>query len=118
MLVLSTFILPYMAVILEARLHSAGVERLFHSTHYRLEKIMQLEDLRFGVVGWGYWGPKIARNLDTLPHASVAMIADQDIHRLASLKANRPWMKTTSDAEELFRSDVDAVVIVTPVRTH
>lgn len=79
---------------------------------------MQLEDLRFGVVGWGYWGPKIARNLDTLPHASVAMIADLDIHRLASLKTTRPWMKTTSDPEELFRSDVDAVVIVTPVRTH
>ena len=79
---------------------------------------MQLEDLRFGVVGWGYWGPKIARNLDTLPHASVAMVADLDTHRLASIKANRPWMKTTRDPEELFCSDLDAVVIVSPVSTH
>ena len=23
-----------------------------------------MEDLRFGVIGWGYWGPKIARNLE------------------------------------------------------
>ena len=79
---------------------------------------MQLQDLQFGVIGWGYWGPKIARNLDTLPHTSVSMIADLDIHRLASLKANQPWIKTTSQQDEVFSSDVDAIVIVTPVRTH
>ena len=79
---------------------------------------MQLQDLQFGVIGWGYWGPKIARNLDTLPHASVSMIADQDIRRLAALRFNQPWIKTTSEVEDVFRSDVDAVVIVTPVRTH
>jgi len=79
---------------------------------------MQLQDLQFGVIGWGYWGPKIVRNLETLRHASVTMIADQDIQRLALLKANQPLIKTTSQAEDVFRSDVDAVVIVTPVRTH
>ena len=79
---------------------------------------MQLQDLRFGVIGWGYWGPKITRNLDTIPNASVSMIADLDIYRLASLKANQPWIKTTTRAEEVFRSNVDAVVIVTPVQTH
>ncbi len=79
---------------------------------------MQVQDLRFGVIGWGYWGPKITRNLDTLPHASVSMIADLDIHRLASLRLNKPWIRTVTEAEEVFRSDIDAVVIVTPVRTH
>src|SRR5579864_8242650 len=79
---------------------------------------MQIQDLRFGVIGWGYWGPKIARNLDTLPHTSVSIIADLDIHRLASLTINQPWIKTTSEPSGVFSSDVDAVVIVTPVRTH
>lgn len=77
-----------------------------------------MRDLRFGVVGWGYWGPKIARNLESLPRASVTMVADADPHRLPALAGKQPWMKTTTEVEELFRSDVDAVVIATPVRTH
>lgn len=77
-----------------------------------------MQQLRFGVLGWGYWGPKIARNLDTLPHSTVAMVADQDARRLASLAANQPWTQTTTQAEDVFRADVDGVVIATPVRTH
>lgn len=74
--------------------------------------------LRFGIIGWGYWGPKIARNLDSLPQAMVSMVADQDAHRLASLAVDQPLIKTTTISEEVFRSDVDGVIIVTPVRTH
>ena len=51
---------------------------------------MQVKNLRFGVIGWGYSGPKIARNLDTLPNASVAIVADDDINRLSSLTVNQP----------------------------
>jgi predicted dehydrogenase len=79
---------------------------------------MQIQDLRFGVIGWGYWGPKIARNLDSIPHATVTAIADADMLRLAAFKSDQPWIMTTSHAKEVFRSDVDAVVIATPVRTH
>lgn len=75
-------------------------------------------DLRFGVIGWGYWGPKIGRNLASLPHAMLAMVADQDIHRLASLVADQPWVKTTTLPADIFCSDVDGVVIAAPVRTH
>lgn len=77
-----------------------------------------MKDLRFGVIGWGYWGPKIARNLESLPHAMVSMVADSDVHRLASLKGNQAWIQATMRAEDIFDSDVDGVVIATPVRTH
>ncbi len=79
-----------------------------------------MEDLRFGVIGWGYWGPKIARNLDSLPHAIITMVADSDAHRLASLAVNQyqSWVRKTTQVEDVFRSDVDAVVVATPVRTH
>ncbi|HLI90998.1 MAG TPA: Gfo/Idh/MocA family oxidoreductase [Ktedonobacteraceae bacterium] len=77
-----------------------------------------MDDLRFGVIGWGYWGPKIARNLESLPRAAVSMVADTDEHRLASLLINQPWIRTTTHAEDMFRSDVDAVVIAAPVRMH
>src|SRR5712692_2855212 len=77
-----------------------------------------MRDLRFAVIGWGYWGPKIGRNLDSLSHASVTMVADVDAHRLATLPMNQPWTRTTTQVEEVWRSDVDGVVIATPVRTH
>jgi predicted dehydrogenase len=79
---------------------------------------MNMADLRFGVIGWGYWGPKIARNLDSLPHAMVSMIADMDATRLASSTGNFSSVQTTTQAGDVFRSDVDGVVIATPVRTH
>lgn len=79
---------------------------------------MELRDLRFGVIGWGYWGPKIARNLDTLSHGNVAMVADMDEFRLTSLRASQPWVQTTTQADNVFQSDVDGVILATPVRTH
>jgi len=79
---------------------------------------MQLRDLRFGVIGWGYWGPKITRNLEALSHASVAMVADLDPRRLLPLTTNQPWIRTTTQPEDVFTSDVDGVVIAAPVRAH
>ena len=75
-------------------------------------------DVRFGVIGWGYWGPKIARNLNSVPHAAVTTVADADPGRLAALLTNQPGVQVTTQTEEVFRSDVDAVVIATPVKTH
>lgn len=77
-----------------------------------------MKNLRFGVIGWGYWGPKIARNLEALPHSTLAMVADMDAFRLAKLPLNQPWIQTTTQVKEILRSDIDAVVIATPVRTH
>ncbi|HEV7129365.1 MAG TPA: Gfo/Idh/MocA family oxidoreductase [Ktedonobacterales bacterium] len=76
-----------------------------------------MSDLRFAVIGWGYWGPKIARNLDTLPGAQVTMVADMDPLRLVLLRQERKWSTTTRPAD-VFAADVDGVVIATPVRTH
>jgi predicted dehydrogenase len=89
-------------------------------SEYRSGKFMIVKELRFGVLGWGYWGPKIARNLEALPHAMVAIVADSDSRRLASMVVNQyqSWVSKTTQVEEVFRSDVDAVVIATPVRTH
>jgi predicted dehydrogenase len=46
------------------------------------------------------------------------MVADMDAMRTASLKLNQPWIQTTTNPEDIFRSDVDGVVIATPVQTH
>src|SRR5712691_8835221 len=77
-----------------------------------------MRDLSFGVIGWGYWGPKIARNLDNLQDAKVTMVADLDARRLAHLSVKYSEMRTTTQIECVFHSDVDGVVIATPLRTH
>jgi predicted dehydrogenase len=79
---------------------------------------MKTRDLRFGVIGWGYWGPKIARNLDSLPGAAVTMVADTDAHRLINIESNQPWIKTTTQIEDIFQSEVDGIILATPVSTH
>lgn len=77
-----------------------------------------MERLNFGLIGWGYWGPKIMRNLTALPNATVSMVADTDASRLALVARDYSWVRTTRSAQEIFLSDVDGVVIATPVRSH
>ncbi len=74
-----------------------------------------MTNTRFGVIGWGYWGPKIARNLESLPQAEVTMIADTDMRRLSSAKGI-PGVQLTTQVQDLFLSnEIDAIVIATPV---
>ncbi len=77
-----------------------------------------MQQLRFGLIGLGYWGPKLARNLESLPQASLEIVADLNPLALKKAKDERPWIKITERIEDVFNSDVDAVVIATPVSTH
>jgi predicted dehydrogenase len=77
-----------------------------------------MQQLRFGLIGLGYWGPKLARNLESLPQASLEIVADLNPLALKKAKDERPWIKITERIEDVFTSDVDAVVIATPVSTH
>jgi predicted dehydrogenase len=79
---------------------------------------LMMQQLRFGLIGLGYWGPKLARNLESLPQASLEIVADLNPLALKKAKDERPWIKTTGRIEDVFDSAVDAIVIATPVSTH
>jgi predicted dehydrogenase len=75
--------------------------------------------IRFGVIGYGYWGPNIVRNLDSLDSVHVAMICDQSANALGRARKAHPNVHVTTDASELLESvDIDAVAVITPVWTH
>jgi predicted dehydrogenase len=72
---------------------------------------------RVGLVGLGYWGPNLARNFDDL--GSLVALCDLDPELRARFAARYPNVTVQADyAELLARSDVDAVVVATPVPTH
>jgi predicted dehydrogenase len=74
--------------------------------------------LRLGVVGCGYWGPKLARNFHELPDTELEWVCDYAQDRLDHLQSLYPTVRATRDYRELLDSDVDAVTIATPVSTH
>jgi predicted dehydrogenase len=76
--------------------------------------------IRVGVIGYGYWGPNVVRNLQGLDSAAV-VVAICDRSQAAQKRAQRafPCLEVISDANEILRSpDVDAVAVITPVWTH
>lgn len=77
-----------------------------------------MDQLKIGVVGCGYWGPKLIRNFHELPETRVEMVADLDEERLARIQTTFPAVRVTTDFFELLDSEIDAVVVATPVSTH
>jgi predicted dehydrogenase len=75
--------------------------------------------LKFGVIGYGYWGPNIVRNLRALEGCEVVGICDQTPAARKRIQAAHPGIPVHSDSHELARSaDVDVVAVITPVWTH
>src|ERR1017187_5665146 len=75
--------------------------------------------LRFGVIGYGYWGPNIVRNLRTLEGCQVVGICAQTRAARKRIQAAPPGIPVHSDCHDLVRSpDVGAIAVITPVWTH
>ena len=72
-----------------------------------------------GVIGYGYWGPNLARCLAEAEGCRLVAIADTSPPALARAARRHPDVQLSADWAELIRDPrVDAVAIATPVRTH
>lgn len=75
--------------------------------------------VRVGVVGYGYWGPNLVRNLDRLADAQIVAACDTSDTNLAKMSSAYPYVETTHELNELVsRSDIDAVVVATSAPSH
>ena len=74
--------------------------------------------VRFGLIGYGYWGPQLARNLERLALGELVSIADLSPERRQMAHMEHPTIAIVDSVETVLASDVDAVVIATPIRTH
>jgi predicted dehydrogenase len=77
------------------------------------------DPVRVGVVGLGYWGPNLARNLAAVPGCSLQWLCDPSAQAREKLARSFPSARATGEMAELLDDpDLDAVVLATPVPTH
>ncbi len=73
---------------------------------------------KLGVIGFGYWGPNVVRNLTEIRSSHVVAIADLREDRLSHIRNTYPGIVTSSDYRDLFSMGLDGVVVATPPATH
>jgi predicted dehydrogenase len=77
------------------------------------------ERVAVGVIGCGYWGPNLVRNLSQQSTSKVKYCCDLDDRRLAHMKSLYPQVNATKRFQDLIEDrEVAGVAIATPVSTH
>jgi len=72
-----------------------------------------------GLVGFGYWGPNLARNFSTAPECRLLAICDAREDRLAIVRQYYPGCLATPRFEDLLdNKEIHAIAIATPVASH
>jgi predicted dehydrogenase len=75
--------------------------------------------VRVAVIGLGYWGPNLVRNLAELPMVDLAGLCDLRPEVLDLFSRRYPSVPCSTSAESFLGDpSIDAVVISTPVSTH
>jgi len=74
--------------------------------------------MKTGLIGLGYWGPNLARVLSQAQQSEFAACCDLDAGRLQRIARLYPGARLYSNASDLLDSDVEAVLIATPIVTH
>ena len=75
--------------------------------------------VRVGVVGFGYWGPNLVRNLDRQKDAELVAACDLSPGNLDKLTSLYPYVTTTMDMDAFLTDHgLDAVVVATSAPSH
>jgi len=78
-----------------------------------------MEPVRVAVVGLGYWGPNLVRNLHEHEGSEIVAVCDKREEALAKITKRYPAVRTTTRFEDVIAADdIEAIAIATPVSTH
>lgn len=77
---------------------------------------MSATPVRMGVVGAGNWGRNLVRTLDQM--GALAGVAEMSPELRARVRAEHPAVPLFAHHDELLATDVQAVLVATPVPTH
>jgi predicted dehydrogenase len=80
---------------------------------------MENRQINVGLIGYGYWGPNLLRNLHETDGVNVARCVDLRPERRAAASKRYPTVQVSEEADDILTdSEIDAVVIATPVFSH
>jgi len=86
---------------------------------YRIGNATRRRPVTIGVVGLGYWGPNLVRNLHELPEAELMWACDSRDDRLQTVLRRYPALQASTRYEDLLNDpQLEAVAIATPVSSH
>lgn len=75
--------------------------------------------IKIGVIGYGYWGPNLVRNMFEVSDTSVVAVSDMRWDRLRHVSSRYPSLFVSTDYRNLIDDpDIDAIAIATPVHAH
>lgn len=78
-----------------------------------------MERIGFGVIGAGYWGPNLVRNIATNPATELRWVCDLRLSAAERLSSTFAGATATDDYRAVLDDPaVDAVAIATPAATH
>ena len=70
------------------------------------------------IIGYGYWGPKLARNVNNSDKFNIKYIIDYSKKNLEKAKKDFPLSKLSTNYTNIKKDDVDLVIISSPTKTH
>lgn len=71
------------------------------------------------VVGYGYWGPNIVRNVSERPELRLSGLCERDEARIEDFRGRNPGVRCERDLDTaLADPNIEAVAIATPPHTH
>ena len=71
------------------------------------------------IIGVGYWGPNLLRNLYELNRLNRIVVCDLDENKLRRIQSRYPTIETQTDVEKVFADpEIDAVIVAVPVSSH
>ena len=69
--------------------------------------------VKFGVIGYGYWGPNVVRNLANLEECEVLEVCDKSPAARRRAQKSHPGVRVTAESSEMIGStDLDAIAVV------
>ena len=77
-----------------------------------------MQKIKVSLIGYGYWGPKLARNFQNSNFFNLVSISDKSKSNLTKAKKDFPLINASTDFKKLITSNIDLVVIATSTETH
>lgn len=71
------------------------------------------------VIGYGYWGPNLARNIAEQPESRLVVVCDAQERRLQQALRRHPGVGVTTEYRDVLESpEVELIAIATPAASH